>query len=549
MNHVATLRVTWLGMKDAPGYPLPFLLIALLLLLPPGASCSSDFLSAGGIEQTPSGNSAVASQYEKARNAYEARDFGEAKSLLKQVLQADPQLLDGYLLLGLVEVESGETSEAIRHYQQALKLQPKSFQGHYYLALAYLHEKNLKLGRSELEQAVALNPKHAGAVYNLGVILLDMGRPEDALAKLRRARELGPARLDVAFNIIRAELEAQHPDAARLEAAAAAKNFPVDPQWQAAVGKLFFENRQPRDAVPYLAEALRAQPSLDDVRRQLAVAQLQSRNSADALETMSNPTSAEDFYLRGSAFYAMHRPVEADDACRQALDMAPREPRYMVLRARVRQLVGQQDAALEILRQAMQWAPEWAEPYYSTGVSYYLERRYADARQSLDQALNQDPHSARSLFLYAATLVNEGKNHEGEKYLRQAIALEPRNPRFEYHLGVLLLRDNRTEEARLAFNRALALSPTYGPPHYQLGKLLVRQNQPVAAAHELEAAVRDQPDLAEAYYQLSRAYSLLGESAKSQQALATFDKLKKQGVSEDQEFLEEIRKQLDSSLP
>ena len=78
---------------------------------------------------------------------------------------------------------------------------------------------------------------------------------------------------------------------------------------------------------------------------------------------------------------------------------------------------------------------------------------------------------------------------------------------------------------------------------------MVRQNRPAAAARELETAVRDQPDLAQAYYQLSRAYSLLGESSDAQQALATFNNLKKQGTSEEQDYLEEIRKQLDSSPP
>ena len=144
----------------------------------------------------------------------------------------------------------------------------------------------------------------------------------------------------------------------------------------------------------------------------------------------------------------------------RALEMTPREPRYTVLRAQIRQFVGQHDAALELLHQAIEEAPDWAEPYYSTGVSYYLERRYAESRQNLEQALKRDPHSARSLFLCAATLVNEGKNREGEKYLRQALMFEPRNARFEYHLGVLLLRDNRPEEAPEVFKQALRLNPT-----------------------------------------------------------------------------------------
>ena len=548
MKHGATSRRTWRRVKEAPSLHLSCLVAALLLFLLATGLRRGGLLYAGWAEQGPSDHSAAGSQFEKARKAFAARDFGQAESLLKQVLQADPKWAEAHLLLGLAEAESGETSEAIKHYQEALKLRPRSFSGHYYLALAYLRQKKLELGRHELQEAVALNPKHSDALYNLGVVLLDLGRPQDALANLRRVRELGPPRPDIAYNLIRADLALQHPEEARLEAAAAAKSLAADPGWHGAVGRLFLDNGQPGDAVPYLAASLRAQPSLAEVRRQLALAQLQSRDPAGTLETISNPSAAEDFYLRASAFYTMHQPVEADEACRLALEKAPREARYTLLRARIRQLVGAHDAALNLLRQAAQFAPEWAEPYYSEGVSYFLMRRYAEARQSLQRALECDPHSARSFFLYTATLVNEGKNREGEKYLRQALALEPRNARFEYHLGVLLLRDNRPGEAQEAFKKALELNPAYGAAHYQLGKLMVRQNQPAAAVQELEAAIRNQPDLAQPYYQLSRAYDLLGESAQAQRALAAFNNLKKQATSEDEDFVDEIRKQLESLL-
>jgi len=522
--------------------------MALLVLTPAGRLTGRGLLYAVAEGQKRTNNPVGDSQFEKARRAFQAHRLGDAKLLLTQVLQSNPLLIDAHLLMGLVEVESGETNEAIRQYQQALKLQPKSFKGHYYLALAYLRAQHPELGRGELQKAVALNPKNPNAIYDLGVVLLDLGRPQDALVELRRARELGPLRLDVAFNIVRAELESRHSEEARQEAAAGAKNLGGDAEWQADIGKLFLDHRQPADAVQYLTEALRVRPSRDEVRRQLALAQLQSHNPVGALETISKPSGAEDFYLRASAFYATHRLVEADDACRLALEKEPQDPRCTILRARVRQFVGQHDAALDLLRQAEHWAPDWSEPFYSAGVSYFLERRYAEARQSLDEALKRDPHSARSLFVYAAALVNEGKNREGEKYLRQAITLEPRNARFEYHLGVLLVRDNRPDEAQEAFRKAVELNPTYGPPHYQLGKLMVQRKQPAAAVRELEAAISNEPRLAQAYYQLSRAYDLLGKNAQAQHAQATFNNLKNQGTSEDQDFIEEIRKQLEASL-
>jgi len=538
----------WLAGKPLPKRLRGLVSTSLLVLFWPGMPGFSTPQAPGVAGLGPSRQPAAISQLEEGRKAYGAGNFQQAEILLKEVVRADPKSAEAYLLLGLAEFANGETTEAIRHYQRAIGLRPKSFSGHYNLALAYLRERNVQPGLRELERAVDLDPQSSDAAYNLGTVLLESGRPLDALVYLRRARELGPAQPDVAFRIIGAELEANQPDAAGRYAAEAAKSFGADPKWVGAVGQLFLEKGQTQIAVPFLREASKLQPAQDDFRRQLALAELRSHAPGEVLETIQNPTSAEDYYLRASAFYAMHRPLEADEACRQALAIAPREPRSILLRARIRQYVGQHDSALELLRQAIQLAPEWSEPYYSEAASYYFERRYAEARQCLDRSLLLEPRSARSLFLYAATLVNEGRNREGEKYLREAIALEPRNARFEYHLGILLLRDNRPSEAQEAFTKSIELKSDYAPPRYQLGKLLLQNNQPEAALHELELAVGYQPEFAEAYYQLARAYGQLGESARSQQALAEFDNLKKQGSSEDLEFVEEIRKQLDSVL-
>jgi len=48
------------------------------------------------------------------------------------------------------------------------------------------------------------------------------------------------------------------------------------------------------------------------------------------------------------------------------------------------------------------------------------------------------------------------------------------------------------------------------------------------AAQELELAVKDDPRLTAAYYQLARVYTKLGETEKSQRALAEFERLYQQ---------------------
>jgi len=226
------------------------------------------------------------------------------------------------------------------------------------------------------------------------------------------------------------------------------------------------------------------------------------------------------------------------------LKQEPQEPRYLLQQARILLRLGQHPEALEILRQVNRIQPQWAEPYYSAGVGYYLLRRYGDARRSLERALELDPRSERALFLYGATLANEGNNSQGEEYLLRAIALDPANARFYYHLGAMRLRDNKPEEARQAFEKAIQLKSDFALPHYQLGKLLERANALETAAKELETAVRCQPDLAQVFYHLGRVYAKLGETEKSARALATFQQFKEKEASEDREFMENLQKEI-----
>jgi len=492
------------------------------------------------------GGSATARAYLRAgQQALEARNLPEAKKQLELAIKADPKQAEAHLTLGLVEFQAGENTQAIEHYRRAVELRPNFFSAHYNLALAYLREKDLGHGLQELERAVAINPRHADAAYNLGMVLMEVGRPREAVARLRRARVLGSDRPDVAFNLVRAELEAHQTEDARREAESAARKFGNDPEWCAAVGRLFLEHGQPGEATVHLAEALRLRPDSAEVRRKLATARLEARDPQGTVTVLESPTSAEDHYLLGSARLLLRHLPEAEQESRRALELEPREPRYLLLRARVGQRLGEHAAALAILRQVSELMPKWSEPHYSAGVSYYLQRRYEEARQSLARALELDPRSARSHFLYAATLVNEGKNRTGEQHLRRAIALDPSNARFQYHLGALLLRDNRPLEAEQAFERSIKLKPDYAPPYYQLGKLLARANHPELAVQKLETAVRYQSDLAEAFYQLSRVYARLGEIKKSENALASFRRLKKQAMDETQEFTEGVQKELE----
>ena len=489
------------------------------------------------------------SHLSSAQAAIDTKDSATAVQELNQAVQIAPRCADAYLLLGLTEFHNGATADSIQHYRRALLLQPRSYSGHYDLALAYLKEQKLQEACAQLEEAVKLDPSQADAMYNLGIVLQELGHPAEALIKLQRARALNPKRTDVTFNIVRAELEIGQVTAARAEARDSVKQFGIDPQWCTAIGQLFLQKDQPKDAVPYLQRALRSRPDDAQLRHQLAVAYLQSGQPDEVLLTIGEPRTSEDYYLRASAYYLSHRFPEADRESEEALDLALDSPQILVLRTRLLQRAGDQDEALQTAQKAITLAPNWDQPYYLAGVSSNFIRLYEEAVKYLARAVELNPKSARALFVQSIAFANLGKLDDAETSLRRAIALQPRNARLYCHLGILVERKDSNAEAERLFRQAIQLKPQYALSHYELGKLLASSSHLRPAAQELEQAIRYDPDLTSAYYQLGRIYAKVGEPEKSEHMLAEFSRLHKQdqqGTHDDQAHDDDAKKEMES---
>src|SRR5256885_12502244 len=93
----------------------------------------------------------------------------------------------------------------------------------------------------------------------------------------------------------------------------------MDFQWNAAKGKLFAKNVQFKYAAIYLAQANRIRPDDADIRHQLAAAYLESRQQDQVLSTIPEAKTADEFYLRASAYYISHQFPEADSESEKGL--------------------------------------------------------------------------------------------------------------------------------------------------------------------------------------------------------------------------------------
>lgn len=107
--------------------------------------------------------------------AQEPGGFERAAALLRQVLAADPAVIDGWFSLGNLYFKEGRFREAIDYFKRALELKPD-----YDLAVINMAAAYRQLGDDEAALAgfaryLELDPKDAYVRYQIGEIYLDRG--------------------------------------------------------------------------------------------------------------------------------------------------------------------------------------------------------------------------------------------------------------------------------------------------------------------------------------------------------------------------------------
>ena len=131
---------------------------------------------------------------DEAMTLAKRRDFKRSESLLREVLDAQPDNVPALDLLGYVLYFQDRATEAETVCRQTLELKP----GHAY-ALKGLGLCMAKRGRVDeavetIEAAIAAKPDWFDPYWDLCVTLVDAGRHADACAVMKRAREAIPSR-------------------------------------------------------------------------------------------------------------------------------------------------------------------------------------------------------------------------------------------------------------------------------------------------------------------------------------------------------------------
>jgi tetratricopeptide (TPR) repeat protein len=102
------------------------------------------------------------SKYHLAYSLIQMRQQEDALPLLREVIQQDPKYADAYYQLGKVQLERGNTGEAVSNLEAGTRLNPDRDYIHYQLALAYRRESRADDAEREMKVYQALKDRHRG---------------------------------------------------------------------------------------------------------------------------------------------------------------------------------------------------------------------------------------------------------------------------------------------------------------------------------------------------------------------------------------------------
>ena len=120
------------------------------------------------------------------------RRFSEAETLAKSITLEFPKHQFAWKVLGVILIQLGKSSEALKFNEAAVSLSPNDPEAHNNLGVTLNNLGKLEEAEKSYKQAIKFKPDYAEAHNNLGCTLQDLGRIEESETSFRKVILLKP---------------------------------------------------------------------------------------------------------------------------------------------------------------------------------------------------------------------------------------------------------------------------------------------------------------------------------------------------------------------
>lgn len=464
--------------------------------------------------------------FSTAQKLIQQGKLAEAKTSLLAELKRHPSSVDGYSLLGIVESEQGDYTNALAAFQQAVRLAPNSAKTHINLGNFYLTQRKTGLAEKQFRAALRTDPDNRDGNYDLGLLLMARQQPAQAISYFERVR---PRDAATELNLIRAYLGAKRTaEALRLAEQLSAENED-DVKLHFSLGVLLASAGQYKPAELELEKADALAPGTFAILYSLGQAYMLDGNYSKAELELSQalaqrPDSAETLYLMGETYWRASRPLDALNSLVRAHALAPKNTDVILLMAQVSIAEGYYEDAIPLLQKGLAIAPHDVDLLSTLGESYLKADKVDKAIGPFQQIVALRP-SARAYAYLGLSHASLGRFDLARQDFKNGLKLDPRDAFCLFNLGLIAQQQGDDDDATSTYEKVLGIDPNFAHALLQLATLRMQAGRFPEAEVLLKRYIRVAHNAAPGYYKLAMVERALRKPDAEKSDLAIFQKL------------------------
>lgn len=384
-------------------------------------------------------------------------DPAGAAAELDRVLANRPNDVPALLERAGADLDRNLFDEAIAGYVRVMEVDPTCAPSHYGAGKATFKRGELTQAEVHLKRSLQLSPRYGKARYQLAVVLRGLGREAEAAEQFRLAEEqqadeplpADPLAQELA-NLITGAIEPLHRGvdmlkAGRVDRAIALfeESLRFNPnlaETHANMGTALLLRGDLEGAANHLRKALELQPTYVQARYNLGMVAHRRGAASEAVEHFEAVLATQEDHFEshlglGSELRELARPLEAVAHLRQAIALRPTDPRAYKRLAKTLFGLGDFEAGVRVLREAVRRVAEDAS--LADRLAWMLatcpEEHLRSGVESLDLSesvcLKTNRTVPRALDTLAAALANVGRFTAAVATAEEALTLARRQDR------------------------------------------------------------------------------------------------------------------------